>query len=350
MKRMKQILALGCAVLMLLALPVSATEPSEETTLPPILVGVQQLNRVPTGWNPLDPVDENQGKVLELTSQPLYRLTEGGVVPEQAAELPVDVTAEFAGSFGISPLASRGYAFAIQLRPELYWDDGRAVTVTDWLYTMENLLRLDRFPLEIAGYAAYLRGDTHPAEQIVSLMDAGYTSAMEAEAAGIADFYLDSMYWGLEEGWFRITDKTRLFDEAIPSGCEEMYVTPAYLYREYLSSDGAESMFHAEFVGIPVQAGEPLSMADVGLLIRDNRLILILEEPATPTHVALSLCGLYPVPTGADAAGYGTAATYRSCGPYRVEMAGKNEILLVPNEYWAGEQTEFEQIRCVVPS
>ena len=350
MKRIKQILALGCAALMLLALPVSATEPAAEVTLPPILVGVQQLERVPTGWNPLDPVDGNQGKVLELTAQPLYRLNDGAVVPVQAAELPVDVTAEFAGSFGISPKASRGYAFAIELRSGLSWDDGRAVTVIDWLYTIENLMRLDRFPLEIAGYADYLRGYTHPAEQIVSLMDAGYASAMEAEAAGINDFYLDSMYWGLEEGWFRITDKTRLFDEATPSGCEEMYVTPAYLYREYLSSTGVESMFQTEFVGIPEEPGEPLSMGDVGLLIRESRLILILEEPATPTHVALSLCGLYPVPTGVDASGYGTAATYRSCGAYRVETAGKNEILLVPNEYWAGEKTEFEQIRCVGPT
>ena len=350
MKRMKQILALGCAVLILLVLPVSATEPSEEVTLPPILVGVQQLDRVPTGWNPLDPVDGNQGKVLELTSQPLYRLTEGAVVPEQAAELPVDVTAEFAGSFGISPKAIRGHAFAVELRHGACWEDGRAVTVIDWLYTIESLLRMERFPLEIAGYEAYLRGDTHPAEQVVSLMEAGYDSVEEAEKAGIKDFYLESFFWGLDEGWFRISDRTRLFDEAIPSGCEEMYVSPAYLYREYLSSNGIESMFQSEFVGIPSEAGNALTMGDVGLLIREDRLILILEEPATSTHVALFLCGLYPVPTGADAAGYGTAATYRSCGPYRVEMAGKNEILLVPNEYWAGEKTEFEQIRCVGPA
>ena len=345
MKKMKRFLTLLCLILMILTLPVSATETA---TLPPRYIGVWQMSGMPDRWSPLEARNGDQEAILSLTAEPLYRLgNDGSVECAQAVELPVDVTAEFSGSYGIPEYAGRGYAFAIELRAGTFWEDGKTLTAADWCYTVEMLLAQEKFPLELALYQAFLRGDTHPAQKIVRLMDAGFESVAEAEAAGVRDFYVDTTYfWGLDTGWRRTTDRTRLFDGAIPSGCEEMYVTAAYLYRQYLSDTGSEKMFQSEFVGIPEEKGEVLTMNDVGLLVRDNRLILILQEPATATHVALALTGLYPMPQGTDAAQYGSAAAYSSCGPYRIESVTDAEIMLVPNEYWTGELVEYETVFC----
>lgn len=345
---MRKKAALLCLLLMALTLPVFATEPVEAPTLPPRIIGVRQLTMIPDNWSPLETRDANQEAVLALTSEPLYRIGADGM-PEaaQAADFPADVTAEFAGAYGIPEYAARGYAFAISLRDGAFWEDGKPVTVADWIYTAEMLLERERFPLELAGYQAYLRGDTHPAPKVISLMDAGYSSAAEAEAAGIRDFYVDTAhFWGLDTGWQRITDRNRLFDAAIPSGCEEMYISPAYLYRQYLSDTGSQSVFQSEFVGIPAEEGEKLTIDDVGLMVRDNRLIVILQEPSTAVHIALSLAGIYPLPQGVDAQTYGTAENYIGCGTYRIETLERTQILLVPNPRWTGTAAEFEEVFC----
>lgn len=343
MKIMKRIWILLCVLA--LALPVSATEaPTEITeppTLPPLVVGVRTLTEIPESWDPLEVRSDAQNAILELTGEPLYRICDGAVVAAQAAQLPVDVTAEFAGRYHIPAQATRGYAYAITLREGTFWDDGRALTLSDWVYTIEKQLERDQFPLEIANYRAYVRGDTAPAEEIVSLMDAGYGSVEEAEEAGIFDFYVDTtQFWGLDTGWCRSTDRTRLFDEAIPSGCEEMYVTPAYLYREYLGKTGTQTMFQSEFVGIPVQSGEKMTMNDVGLFVDGDRLVIVLQQQTTATHLALILADFYPVPSGTD------GAAYVGCGPYSVAERNENEILLTPNPYWTGEAAAFEQVLC----
>ena len=343
MNKMKKILTLVLS-LSLLILPVAA---AEETALPPIYVAVANLPGIPENLDPLGTETAGKQELLELISEPLFRLEEGAPVPAQAAELPVDVTAEFAGQYGIPANGTRGYAFALSIRDGAAWETGDPVTVADWYFVVEKLLERDAFPLEIANYRAYLRGDTLPAEQIISLMDAGFSSVEEAEAAGYSDFYVETeTFWGLDNtGWHRITDRTRLFDSSIPSGCEEMFVTPAYLYRRYLA-DGSLSMFQSEFVGIPAAEGEKLSWDHVGLIKEENRLVLILQESATAEFVALKLTGLYPV----AAEGYEENAAVPACGPYRVAEVTENQILLEPNPHWGWEDAEYQTIRCVTGS
>ena len=346
MKNAKRIFILACA-LMLLVLPVSATE---APTLAPRVEGILELSQVPENWNPLGELTDDQRAILSLTSETLYKIdSEGQIQPAQAAELPVDVTAQFAGQYGIAKTAVRGYAFAIPLRSGACWDDGRPLSAGDWVYTVEMLLKQDMLPLDIANYHAYRQGETGPAAQIVSLKDAGYKSMEEAQAAGIRDFYVETnVFWGLDAGWLRITDRTRLYDAAIPSGCEEMYVTPAYLFQTHLSNSGDLKYFQKEFIGIPASDGEPMTMADVGLLVWEDQLVLILEERTTPSQLALSLCPFYPIQQGANTERYGTAGYYTGCGPYRIVSANKNEILMVPNSFWTGAtaDVELELVRC----
>ena len=349
MKMMKKNVALLC--LLALVLPAAAAEPTAENTgsatLEPLVVGVRTLENLPESWSPLAQGDPSRNAILELTSESLYRMQDGAVITAQADQLPQDVTAEFAGRYNIPAHAARGYAFAITIRDNTRWEDGSKLTLNDWVYTIEKQFEAGVFPLEIANYRAYLRGDTAPAEEIVSLMDAGYASIEEAEKAGITDFYIDTTnFWGLDTGWRRSTERVKLFDGAMPSGCEEMYVTAAYLYREYLGKTGIQTMFQSEFVGIPLQAGAKMTMNDVGLFVDNGRLVLVLQDQTTPTHLAMMLTDVYPVPQGARVTDYGTAANYRSCGPYRVESVTADQILLTPNPNWTGAAAAFEQIAC----
>lgn len=345
MKMIKKAVAILC--LLAMVLPVSAAEPMESPALPPLTVGIKKLSEIPENWNLMQDRNADQNAILELTAEPLYRVHEGTVIAAQASALPVDVTAEFAGCYQIPTHATRGYAYAIEIRDKIFWEDGKELTLFDWLYTIEIQSEMNVFPLEIANHRAYLRGDTAPAEEIISLLDAGYDSVGEAESAGITDFYVDTTYfWGLDTGWLRYTDRTKLHDEAIPSGCEEMYITPAYLYREYLGENGTQTMFQSEFVGIPVQSGEKMTIDEVGLFVDGDRLILVLQQQTTATHLALVLSDVYPVPQGTNAANYGTAIHYMSCGPYRIEYVTDEEILLTPNPYWTGAKTAYEQVSC----
>ena len=347
MKNMKRILILAC-VLLLLVLPVAATETAP--TLPPRVEGVLELSQVPENWSPLGQLTDDQRAILSLTSETLYRLDhDGRIQPAQAAELPMDVTAQFAGRYNIPSSAVRGFAFAIPLRDGACWDDGRPLSAGDWVYTIEILLEQDLLPLDIANYHAFRQGETGPAAQIVSLQDAGYKSMEEAQAAGLRDFYVETnVFWGLDAGWLRITDRTRLFDPAIPSGCEEMYVTPAYLFQRHLSNSGDLKYFQKEFVGVPAADGEPMTMADVGLQVWEDQLVLILEERTTPSQLALALSPFHPIQQGANVERYGTAGYYTGCGPYRIVSVNKNEILMVPNSFWTGKtaDVELELVRC----
>jgi glycosyltransferase involved in cell wall biosynthesis len=48
-------------------------------------------------------------------------------------------------------------------------------------------------------------------------------------------------------------------------------------------------MFQSEFVGIPVRSGEKMTMNDVGLFADGERLVMVLQEQTTATHLALVL-------------------------------------------------------------
>ena len=334
MKIRKLLSFLLCALV--LTVPIAAAE-VDSATLPPVYVGIQKLEAVPGSWHPLDELTPAGETVLELISQPLYRTGADGIEPAQAASMPQDITGEYAGSYGIPATARRGYAFRITIREDARWENGEAVTASDWYYTLENLLEQGRFPLEIGGYREFFEGGTKTAEKIISLKEAGFESVTQAEEAGYRDFYIDvTHFWGLEEGWLSVADRTPLKDAAMPSGCEEMYLTAEYLYRNYLADGGSQTMFQAEFVGIPQEEGQKLTMEDVGLFDTGDGLVLILRQPVTPTYLALTL-GNFRV---ARESGMG------SCGPYRVVWADSTEILLEPNPYWTGEKPLYDRVRC----
>ena len=61
------------------------------------------------------------------------------IVPEAAAEMPVDVTAEYVGKMGVKE-GETGKAWRIALNPEVCFNDGTKVNADDYIYSMQQQL------------------------------------------------------------------------------------------------------------------------------------------------------------------------------------------------------------------
>lgn len=328
---------------------VSATEPVAETLAPRIRAHYSAA--VPASWNPLEDRSPEAELVLSLTSEPLYLLSGDGqtLSPNLAAALPQDVTGDYAGTFGIPADAKRGYAFSIELRPDVCWEDGTAVKGSDLLFSLETRLMDRSLALPLANLQGFYDQAQKPGDEILSLSQAGFSTLEEARAAGHGLFYLDvGNFWGLDAGWVSIQDGTRLKDRAIPSGITEMYVSGAYLYDRYLKTGASYDIYQTEFLGIAAQAG-PIQWVDVGLLTTGSHsFVVILEAPATSRGIALTLKDLVPVRQELYGGSYATSAdTYLSCGPFRIVSIENGEMVLEPNPHWNGSRktVEAEQIR-----
>ena len=176
---MKKLIAMLLAAVMVLGLfagcgnnekPVETTAPQVESTTAPTdpSVVVQTfegdytytdwVSNLSTNWNPHTYSVGSDGYPLGYTAIGLYEAyfndalhaKEGQdpyasyvIVPEMAAELPVDITAEVAAShpqFNIPEGATEGYAFKIALNPNACWDDGTPIKAYDWVQSFQRLM------------------------------------------------------------------------------------------------------------------------------------------------------------------------------------------------------------------
>lgn len=64
----------------------------------------------------------------------------GYTVDYSAATKLEDVTAKYAGRYGLAADATKGQAFAMTLRQDLTWDDGTAIKAEDFVYSMSQQL------------------------------------------------------------------------------------------------------------------------------------------------------------------------------------------------------------------
>lgn len=340
MKRLK--FCAICLLIMALALPTGALatepEPSESGN---IEIPVRYMDTLPGNWSPLSELTPEKEFLLNLTAEPLFRVLADGSLTSSLAAAPVDVTAEYAGvpAYGIPEDALRGYAFRIDLNENACWEDGTSITADDYLFSMEQYWNSGKSYVNLANADAIRSGEAPLTETVVSLEDAGFSSLAEAQNAGYTDFFLDvSHFWGLDAGWKSIEDRTRLRDYAMPSGLNEVFVTPAYLYKTYLADGQKYDYWQGEFIGICTEAGEPLTYEALGLLkTGDHQITLILAEPTTATALALDLADFRLVRQSLWGDTYGTSASrYSSYGPYRIESADTELIVLVENENWYG--------------
>lgn len=337
-----------CLILMalLLAQPVFAeTEaPTEAVVEPDIVTAIRTMEAIPTDFGiHADPTEELRW-LRSLTASPLYAMADGSWKPVLAGSLPEDVTADYAGTCGIPASARRGYAFRIPLNPDARWENGQPITSEDYLYSIRALFShedSEKDWLFLANAAAIADGKTKAGSDIISLKDAGFSRITEAWVAGFKEFFLNiEDFWGLEGGWKSVSDRTRIRDYAMPGHLDEAFVSPAYLYRNYLL-EGEHRRLLPTFIGISKTPGDTYTMDDLGLVsLSDDAFVIILHSPATASTLMQYLEKLVLFRQN--------TAEYLSCGPYRIVSATAEEILLEPNPHWWGEADPrgYDRIIC----
>ena len=176
----KKLLALLLAVVMVLGVlagcnntdPQTTTNaPTQGTTAPsteaPLVVEVfpegdyiwkTSVVTLASNWNPHTYQTSDDSVPLDYTTSSLYTFifndelnpVEGKdpyagyvIIPEMAAEMPIDVTKEIKASnpeFGIPETAEAGYAYKIVLNPNVTWDDGTAINAESYVESFKRLL------------------------------------------------------------------------------------------------------------------------------------------------------------------------------------------------------------------
>ena len=309
------------------------------------VVAVRGMDAMPTNWDPLEAFTAEQMMLRELTGGGMFRVSHEDkfIQSDLTTNILEDVTAEYAGIYGVPEGAVRNYAYRITLNDQACWDDGTPITADDWIYSGQWMLNLESNDtlLILANAEGYRKGETHD-PQMISLAEAGYGSVAAAQEAGITDFYVDvESYWGLGDGWRSITDITRIKDYAMTQGCAEMYISAAWLYDRYLADGQPYAYFQSEFVGIAGE-GTPLELEDVGLLkTGEYELVLILEEPEGETSLKMKLANFCLKREGKT---YRSTAGSASYGPYRVAEVTSTGIRLEKNPNWWGKAGQYDEI------
>ena len=103
------------------------------------------LATFPTNWNPHTYRTSNDSEILDYISDSFYVFDyneeETGYVlePGMAKGEPKDVTAELVGQYGIGA-GDTQRAYVIELREDLRWEDGTAITAEDFVESAKRLL------------------------------------------------------------------------------------------------------------------------------------------------------------------------------------------------------------------
>lgn len=281
--------------------------------------------------------DLRDSSYLQSLTAPAPYVVADGRILEGILSMPEDVTADYTGDvrFDIPENARRGHAFRMNLTQDLFWEDGKAVTADD---VAAAVLARQEDSAWVANAGAFLAGQERPSEEVISLKAAGFDSAAAAREAGYGRFYIDlGGFWGLDAGWKSVEDRRRVLDPAMMPGLDEMYVTPAYLYRNYLAEGMSLAWFQPDYLGVAARPDQ-MTAEDVGLLaISSSELVIITAEAMTPQTLAARLAQLKPV-----------RSDFKGCyGPYRVTDEGADEIRLERNPYWQGEAYPADVIRCL---
>ncbi|MBR1685911.1 MAG: hypothetical protein IJ708_12325 [Clostridia bacterium] len=299
------------------------------------------------------------------------------IVPEAAAEMPVDVTAEYVGSYGVAE-GETGKAWRIALNPEVSFDDGTKVNADDYIYSMQQQLnpkmlnrRADSWydgQFSIVNAKNYLYAGS-------TVYDAIPDSATALLEAG-TDVYLDMDFWGVvgapdADGnpapqYVSVKDETEYRDAAVEDETDdEAWVSAKYIYENYLAEGAPYASYAPDYLKVASTA-KSVTWDEVGLKkIDDYTIDFILEAPVAEAafYVPYNLSGNFlvkkdvyeacksffdengqPVDTEEEAATVTTTYcrsldTTVSYGPYKLtSFQLDKEYTLSRNEAWYGYQ------------
>ena len=247
-------------------------------------------------WNPHAWETNDDSYVLGYITTPLYDFVLNGdksgytIIPEAAAAMPVDVTADYVGEYGIT-VGEKAKAWKIALNPDVTWSDGTKINAETYVYSMKQLLdplalnrRADSFysgDFEIVNAKAYFyNGKT-------SYAKAG--SAL-AEAIANGEAYLDMGFWGVVGApdangnaapqYVKITDDTMYRDAAVEDeNAPEAWVSAKYLFDNYLAAGKPYEGYAADYLYV-AQTLPKVTFDEVGIKALDEyTLLLVTASP-----------------------------------------------------------------------
>ncbi len=261
------------------------------------------------------------------------------IVPEAAAEMPVDVTAEYVGKMGVKE-GETGKAWRIALNPEVCFNDGTKVNADDYIYSMQQQLnpkilnrRADSWydgTFSIVNAKNYLYAGK-------TTYDAIQDTAENLLAAG-TEVFLDLGFWGIvgapdKDGnpapqYVSVADETLYRDAAVEEGKDEDWVSAKYLYETYLAAGMPYNSYAPEYLKV-ANIAKAVTWDDVGLKkIDDYTIDFILEAPvAEPAfYVPYNLSGNFLV----EKSVYEACKTFYKDG---AEVATEEEADTVKSDY-----------------
>ncbi len=232
-----------------------------------------------SNWNPHDYEDTNSSDMMSYLIDSFYTFAFNDelhpmedetrtpfdgyvIIPSMAADMPVDVTKEVAKEHPdwVPEGAESGYAWAIPMRKDLYFDTGYHITANSYVEGMKRILNPDyqnyrstdvyENTYGIVGAKDYFFQGT---ESFQSFSDMGTTyDDYIANGGSDADVVIDiGGFWGIQtaEGktYESIASETEIRDPAIEEGQPEDYVSAKYLWDNYLGPNSTSGYYEAGY-------------------------------------------------------------------------------------------------------
>lgn len=353
-------------------------ESSEVNTAEPAPITYTYHEKWPTGgintWSPTDWETTAEGNIQDYTSTYLYTFemndTKDGyeIWPMGASELPIDVTAEYAGneSYGVPADATEGYAWKISLNPAACWENGDPINADSYIYTIQQYLnpemKNNRAPMFYEGLSGLANAKQYYLGGGFNHIDAVDTVGDAAAFAGLAeDVYINtaepcirlgkSMEQAVSDGFgdsFILSDGTNFLDK-YENGAD-IKVDEA-LYNDLVDLCAISGVDPANWIQfcftlVPV---EEIPWEQVGVVKNDAySFTVILANPISAFNAvyALSIAPIYEplYEANKETVGnlvkstYGTSADkWISSGPYKLtEYQADKHIVFEKNENWFG--------------
>ncbi|NLW21226.1 MAG: hypothetical protein GXY84_07650 [Clostridiales bacterium] len=249
-------------------------------------------------WNPHTWETSDDSIILDYitTGFYAYKLNTAkdgySVMPEMAAELPVDVTSEYVGQLGVEE-GETAKAWRIALNQNAVWENGEKITADNYIYSMQQQLnpkmlnrRADSFydgDFSIVNAKNYLYAGQ------VAYTKLGEETVEAAQEAG-KDLFIDiHEFWGMAgaldaEGneapkYVSITDETLYRDLAVEDEeADEAWVSGKYIFDTYLAPGAQYNSYAGEYMATSaIMSGA--TWDEVGLKkVDDYTIDIILEK------------------------------------------------------------------------
>ena len=213
------------------------------------------------------------------------------IVPEAAADYPVDVTAEYVGQLGVKE-GETGKAWRIALNPEMCFEDGTKANADDYVYSMQQQLN----PKMLNRRADSWYDGTFSIVNAKNYLYAGKTTydaipeAAEDLIAAGTEVFLDMEFWGCTGAldadgnpapqYISIADETLYRDAAVEDENDaEAWISAKYLYENYLAAGASYNSYAGDYLKV-ANVATAVTWEDVGFKkIDDYTIDFILENP-----------------------------------------------------------------------